>query len=579
MKLIRLTSDDNLNFKADFDADIKLGKQSSIALQNLTAQIDFVVINVGALSATVKFSLDSQVNGTEFSGILEGEYPATKYGELIEEIKYALNKTLKINTASEVGNFGNYAQFRIKNIGARTAVEFRLSPTVNPCTTRGFDPGTSTGFFIDETRFLVSDGGTGLAIGTPAPPAILLDYGTLDSQSTSSSALTKYIYPANTGVQWCQGSAVWWCRVNYLLPEVGAKEDKGFAIGLSNTRITDLQPSIPTSERQYEIRVFKEDEKYAFIRPQDAGVPQIDPTIEPQGFTVPLLNESGNDIMMIRKDKNRIRGFILQSSAAGGEEKLLFTVDLDDETQVPKADRFKPLFPYAYVCGNVAQCQMGQPTLTLNPFTIRDYGTDIEPEYANTWGNDPQDYSFETVNEQLADVVPYLDNKIYQDPSAVVSELTLHNTIWNVLGFTDGNFINRNNETRKSVQFGMQGQFQYGFRLLGNAVSPHLEGNNLVVLLDSNPLDSFDASTSAVKNSFTASKIGKRKNILCSLPYDANSANPRIEFEPNQLNFIDFDNAYPQVLRNLRLRVVDKFLSPLRTAGKSVMTLLVDTKE
>jgi hypothetical protein len=582
MKLIRLTSDDNLVFKADFDADIKLGENSSIALQNLTSQINYTIVNVGGVSSQVGFTLEVEVNTEETADILEGEYTAANFQELIREIQYGLNKTLKMNTNSALGNFGNYGQFILEKLGSRNSITFRLSPTVNPCTTRAFSTTTGANYEIEQTRFLISDAGSALTVAEPNPGDPLLAWGAIYHTTASTATLSKYIYPANPGIQWCKGSAVWFCRLQYLQAEAGDDDTKGFAIGLSYTRITDFQTAIQDAERQYEIRVFREAVEYGFIRPEDNGVMQVS-TLVPYSFD-PGSGDGveNNDLIMIRKDKNLIRGYVLTASGAGGAgvENLIFSVDLDDSAQVPVADKHKPLFPYAYVCGTRNQTTIGQPTLTLDPFSVRDYFHDIEPEFQNAFG-DPRSTPFQTVSLGMRNVVPILDNTIYNNPGGVTSSVTLHNTIWRVLGFVGGQFTDLNTSTTVLVQpFGNSGTFPFGFRIIGNGVAPHLEGNNLVVILDSNGLESYDASKNSTgdPNDLKSSKIGKRMNILCTLPYEANLTDPKISFEPNQLNFIDFDNAYPQTLRNLRLRVVDKFLTPLTTTGRSVMTLLLNTK-
>ena len=43
VKLIRLTSEDNANFEANFDSEIKLKEQSQIALHNLTFESNFTI--------------------------------------------------------------------------------------------------------------------------------------------------------------------------------------------------------------------------------------------------------------------------------------------------------------------------------------------------------------------------------------------------------------------------------------------------------------------------------------------------------------------------------------------------------
>ena len=94
------------------------------------------------------------------------------------------------------------------------------------------------------------------------------------------------------------------------------------------------------------------------------------------------------------------------------------------------------------------------------------------------------------------------------------------------------------------------------------------------MVLDSNPVVSYDASITRglLTNDKTASKIGKRANIIATAP--VNNNNGTVEFEPNDLVYIDMDNKNPQAISNLRLRVLDKSFETVETKGMSVMTLL-----
>ena len=67
---------------------------------------------------------------------------------------------------------------------------------------------------------------------------------------------------------------------------------------------------------------------------------------------------------------------------------------------------------------------------------------------------------------------------------------------------------------------------------------------------------------------------GRRLNILATIPKNDNSG--FLEYEPNELTYIDFDLSQNQVLKNLELRVLNKNLDPLTTFGLSIMTLLID---
>ena len=72
-------------------------------------------------------------------------------------------------------------------------------------------------------------------------------------------------------------------------------------------------------------------------------------------------------------------------------------------------------------------------------------------------------------------------------------------------------------------------------------------------------------------------KRGRRLNILATLP--VNDTTGIVEYNANELVYIDLDNTFPQVLKNMRLRVLDKDFSEIKTIGESVITLLIKDDE
>lgn len=99
-------------------------------------------------------------------------------------------------------------------------------------------------------------------------------------------------------------------------------------------------------------------------------------------------------------------------------------------------------------------------------------------------------------------------------------------------------------------------------------------------MLDSNPLMSYDASRFNYAREIAEVKSqphrGRRINILATIPVN-NNATGIVEFEANELVYIDLDNRMPQNLKNLRLRILDKNFNEIKTTGTSVLTLLVNT--
>jgi len=126
------------------------------------------------------------------------------------------------------------------------------------------------------------------------------------------------------------------------------------------------------------------------------------------------------------------------------------------------------------------------------------------------------------------------------------------------------------------------GPFCRQFNLIPDGLVDLTNSDNYIVLLDSNPLFSYDASKFDYTDQTTTNlninniKRGRRKNILATLP--VNNNNGIVEYRANDPIYIDLDNQYPQVIKNLRLRVLNKNFDVVETRGQSVMTLLLKDK-
>mgnify|MGYP003661573021 FL=1 len=93
VKLIRLVSENDAQFKTNFDADIKLKAQAQIALHNLTFESDFEVLSVNPDNADVFTQLASYFDQT-LSQLSGAEYKASNYYEFFDALQGKLNKTL-----------------------------------------------------------------------------------------------------------------------------------------------------------------------------------------------------------------------------------------------------------------------------------------------------------------------------------------------------------------------------------------------------------------------------------------------------------------------------------------------------
>ena len=706
VKLIRLTTENDNNFNVDMDSDLKLGPNASVALQNLTFETQFQTLVVSGDDREVKFNFDVdeyELTGTHTNSLKLEAYDSANYPDFFDDLAGTLNETCSIGSSTKLGvpgdtaQMNNYMQFNVSGVTEKKAIQMRLAPMLHPLLkTRAFDyqyeaADEDSGYERSAEMFTshpaaysdsdpsdptTSPGIILRAINQTGPdPLDPLDYGLISREAGGSTDIDRYFHAAD-GVEWSKGSAVWWCRVHLLVDSGQGKDASGFGIGLSKTKHVG-GAVLPDASRDYEIRVFKPGVNVEYIDPSTAHT-LTDGHVA--NVKVDATDVGRNDIMMLRKDRNVIRGLYITEAGggyldlpAGGnwlrapsvETERFDQLDLGDiatyrRTQpadptyaqwwqavdatnwniyntkpvfgatpsstgvavlatgvitvaattftpttipdtvplgtitelfshtIPQAEKNLPLYPYGYVQAGVTLALMGQPSITLDPFAIEKvkasgYKDIIQPKNGDIYGYDGTvaggqlEDGYERSTGDIILQLPSLDQKYYGADGGVPNQLvhvTIAKDILRWMGFAGTKYVGDGNHTFTPPFNTKQFLSTFGFEIIPEDVFSIKNSDNYVVVLDSNPLVSFDASTTQglLTNDPLASKIGRRANILATLPINDNDG--FVESEVNELVYIDLDNQMPQNISNLRLRVLDKALFPVKTTGTSVMTLL-----
>ena len=157
--------------------------------------------------------------------------------------------------------------------------------------------------------------------------------------------------------------------------------------------------------------------------------------------------------------------------------------------------------------------------------------------------------------------------------------LTLPNEVWRALG--ELNASGSGNLRAPPKKIGTSTNYQINWALQKNIA---YTSDNFIVVSDSIPLDSFDASRAVYDFvdtdnilSNTLENAGRRKNILMTIP-ENNNEDGLVEFETNTPIFIDMNNKTTINPRNLNFRILRKDFSQIDTDGSgetAVMTLLI----
>lgn len=620
VKLLRLTSTDDCNFEADLDAGIKLGENSSIGLQNLTFEsIDFTAFTMGGDRTTISFSQNRSpqlfnepplFNFNE-SNLTSASYTSTNINEFYADLEATLNECCFMKSAE--GDGSAYASFKVlfpsrENNLDKVVIVYKLTPIImffnnnddgnvragRETLFRQSRNGNDAGDFEVELDDKTNDG---------------TNLGNLNMKTGLSAVSDRqhYIYPNENSfagttfidnIKWSQGSGVFMVRVADVVDNGGAANTNGFSIGLTSKNIESRTDNgkqvLPTEDILFEVRIKRPQDEYEILTPLMSGVPVTSGTSPSR---VALATGLSNDLLVFEKNGNNIKIRIKQSNP----QLDSIVVDFPLSREQMKLE----LFPYICVFGEKTKALVGFPNITIdgiiNPLDIN--GSVYSNDQLAITG-DTQEIMGEEKNcfEILAPfgftgIVPLPNNRWWERTTGspytgANPNLRINGSVLRLLGYSNDLYPNNLQYTIQEPDTLIpidEGQEPFDddhphrqFDLIPDGLPDLTNSDNYIVMLDSNPLFSYDASkfdytdTRNISANVNNIKRGRRKSILATIPINNNSG--IVEYRANDPIYIDFDNRFPQELKNIRLRVLDKNFDEVSTTGESVMTLLLKDK-
>ena len=602
VKLLRLTTENNLKFEANLDAGINVTENSQIALQNLTFEsTDFSAISIDGANKFVSFSLDRSANEPAYSFLSEAltttTYKKSNIDTFYRDLEASLNSCLEVSatTGDAFGSFKvlfpNDSEYEYGQVEKVTII-FKLSPVVLWFNYNDTGDRRSWSPILDPTGaiplFTISSSTVGLPFDIDQDTTNnAINLGNV-SLGAGVLATSEYVHYAYSDYPWCKGSACWMVRIGNLIDNGGAKNTNGFSIGLALTNEKNLDEivdtagdRIPDSLKSFEIRVSRPTDPYELTINGVTTVTGITPN------SVIVANGNANDHILFEKNGTGFSISILQGTSGGGVSlpihSHLFT----------REEMGKNMFPYFAIFGANADAMIGRPVLTvdaiINPFNL-DPIQDTNDNMAitglsqNILGGDN---AFEAMSQLYSAVIPGLQNELFEDNETLTQYnpvIRMNGSVLRALGYDKSSYPNNINYniqrplTTMSIDDIEPEGGLVQFVLVSDGLSVLVNSDNYIVVLDSNPLYSYDASKFDYSNNITIpnsskAKRGRRYNILATIPVNDN--NGFIEFNANELVYIDLDNKFPQVIKNIRLRVLNKNFDEIETNGESVMTLLI----
>ena len=605
VKLLRLTTENNCEFAADLDAGIEVSEKSSIAVQNLTFETNYQVIDVDNSNNEVEVTWDTVAGGIgtlPVNGFIKPtNYTRQTIDTLPETVVAALNQTQEVDQSQTIDLNRNYAEFGLdvsRNDTDKLAINYKLSPLTglfhnndgadrrtqaNGTDLFGVTKGdAASGGLVDSVTINDINTDGGIVLGNCFQTLAI---------NAATSELKHFVFPSHSCGEFSRGAGVFFCSIANLVDNAGASATNGFGIGLSFTDLqqnifADGQDRMDNLDRDFEIRCKKVLDPFTFHTPEFPGVEQ---TSVQQPFQVDIVvtpNQAQHDLMMIERRGGTIIGSICNLSGGNQGQKIpLFEYDMSP------AEMEKPLFPYIYFCGIGTQAICGHPVFTphvIDEDNLAYERTGQRQDLIIPGSGAPTRNAFQLYVETntvytsvLANILndEQFVNNVYS--TAQRMEIKIDSEIAKVLGYdvTPGDqFKIFNNNGANNTRIRTTNKNVCGYDLIANNLVQATNSDNYSVIIDSNPVMSYDASkfdyvVSGVVLPKDTHKRGRQLNILATLP--VNDTSGIVEFSANELVYIDLDNRFPQVLKNIRVRVLNKDFKPIETLGQSVLTLLI----
>ena len=560
MRLIRLATNNNAKFDANFDTPIELPPKGKLALQNLTLETVFNLLEINGTNNLLRVGVEDIANVAGNPGLIpQGTLVNTEdtREDFYHILTGALNETLTDFTPAEYTvpfYQGGGAEMicRPNPKSNRTEIMYAYTPSTSPfLRTSG---NTLMAFNIDDIQFQPSIGG-GVNIG---------DRFSIDpAGTTAQNSDYSYIAECETGLSFCRGGGTFSVQIESSTDNtVGGAfpiTNNGVGIGLVIGKEVLPEP-LTEAKVDFEIYYNRPAENYSIIN--GLAATRTDSGVAPSAVNTGTPQD--HDIMGFTIEAGLIECFV--STPAG--KTVVFQTELTSQ-QRKDIGKFG-IQPFIYLNDNANFIKVCNARINFSPFIEKGFYTN-----ENNFNRFAVDIPV-VLNANLYDNVPYRYN-----PGATVNRFTtvdkefkmeISNDILRFLGFVEGQLFS----------------FSDTFIIKNGILTFHADreyastfSDFFIVESQSLPLDSYNAVPDPrVEDNLPFDQTlqfplkGDRKNILATIPI--NESTGEVVFETNTPIFIDIKNIGEQNIRNLKFRVVDKDFNEIQTSHTSNMTLLLE---
>ena len=370
-----------------------------------------------------------------------------------------------------------------------------------------------------------------------------LIFNTVQLRRTISAQVSGATLESNfvaSRIDWVKGCGVLRMRLNQfvnanggvpagavigLVPNTSENQDK-----LSNNTITvdDLEFAIRTNSDNLTASNYQ----MKFIGGGAGGY--LDAGIAPHKATNDA-TYTDNDIIDIVLELGTIAGYIRQHTNSGGVEKT----EIFRYTLTTAEDQNKKYLPILGVFGANTTTRIGLASASLDPFDSQNIS--LSPDA-------PHDETLGAVVKPTQSFNPQISNLIW--PTLDMA---------NYFGF---DAVNQNPLLLPSPTTGQA-------YTAGGSFARVISLNTYLIELLNLQVDSFHGLAQG------------RKNILAAVPVSENimSDSGQIQYEPNNLFFVDLKNKFPITLRNISARIIGNDFSEIETEGLAEIAILIKNKD
>lgn len=300
VKLIRLVSDSDGNFRSSFGSDMTIKENAKIALLNITfkTSIENLVINSnnGTFATNTAFpSTDGLGAGT----IASKRYTSTNIDELGGDLEFGLNGSLRLPEFPASRN-NISSQYNVYVEDDKYKIIFRYSPFINPLV-RNEAIGTQP---LYPSEFAVKGTATIASTNTTQNGQTMTTISKAVGAASANDTYARYV--CDDGFSFSQGTGLVTLRINDSLDNgsgVGVA-DNGGVLGLSDAQLTNDNTELLGTDLKIQLIYNRPTENYFYSI--DGGAP-IDSGILPSRVSFDVeSDELLHDIMWIQRQANYI---------------------------------------------------------------------------------------------------------------------------------------------------------------------------------------------------------------------------------------------------------------------------------